>query len=108
VTIVRIQGPFLFGATDKLTAQLGHLSEMRSIVILRLRNMTAIDATGLKAIEDFADAVHASGRSLLLCGAPSQPTQMMQRAEFHRHVGAANFLPSVDAGLRRAAELHAR
>jgi sulfate permease, SulP family len=107
VTIVRIQGPFLFGATDKLTAQLGHLNEMRSVVILRLRNMTAIDATGLKAIEDFADAVHASGRALLLCGAPSQPTQMMQRAEFHRHVGAENILPSVDAALRRAAELHA-
>ena len=107
VTIIRIQGPFLFGATDKLTAQLNHLHEMRAVVILRLRNMTAIDATGLKAIEDFADAVHASGRALLLCGAPSQPTQMMQRAEFHRHVGAENILPSVDAALRRAAKVHA-
>ena len=107
VTIIRIQGPFLFGATDKLTAQLDHLHEMKAVVILRLRNMTAIDATGLKAIEDFADAVHASGRALLLCGAPSQPTQMMQRAEFHRHVGAENILPSVDAALRRAAKVHA-
>ena len=106
VTIIRIQGPFLFGATDKLTAQLHHLHEMKAVVILRLRNMTAIDATGLKAIEDFADAVHASGRALLLCGAPSQPTQMMQRAEFHRHVGAENILPSVDAALRRAEEMH--
>jgi SulP family sulfate permease len=79
---------------------------MKSVVILRLRNMTAIDATGLKAIEDFADAVHASGRALLLCGAPSQPTQMMQRAEFHRHVGAENILPSVNAALRRAEEIH--
>src|SRR5688572_9829969 len=106
VTIVRIQGPFLFGATDKLTGQLAHLNEMRSVVILRLRNMTAIDATGLKAIEDFADAIRVSGRTLLLCGAPSQPTQMMRRAEFHRHVGAENILPSVDAALRRAREVH--
>ena len=106
VTIVRIQGPFLFGATDKLTAILANMKELRSIVILRLRNMTAIDATGLKAIEDFADAMHKSGRVLLLCGAPVQPTRMMQRAEFHRHVGAANILPNVDAALRRAAELH--
>ena len=108
VTIIRIQGPFLFGATDKLTAHLAHLNEMKPVVILRLRNMTAIDATGLKAIEDFADAVHASGRALLLCGAPSQPTHMMQRAGFHRHVGAENILPSVDAALRRAEKVHAR
>lgn len=39
---------------------------MTPIVVLRLRNMTAIDATGLKAIQDFVDALHASGRTLLL------------------------------------------
>ena len=105
VTIIRIQGPFLFGATDKLVSLSGHVNELKPVVILRLRNMTAIDATGLKAIEDFADAVHVSGRILLLCGAPSQPTRLMQRAEFHRHVGVENMLPSVDAALRRAREL---
>ena len=105
VSIIRIQGPFLFGATDKLTALVPHLDELKPVVILRLRNMTAIDATGLKAIEDFADAVHKSGRALLLCGAPAQPTRMMERAEFHRHVGADNILPSVDAALRRAEQV---
>jgi len=105
VTIIRIQGPFLFGATDKLTAMASHVAELKPVVILRLRNMTAIDATGLKAIEDFADAVHASGRALLLCGAPSQPARLMQRVEFHRHVGAENMLPSVDTALRRAREI---
>jgi SulP family sulfate permease len=105
VSIIRIQGPFLFGATDKLTALAPHVDELKPVVILRLRNMTAIDATGLKAIEDFADAVHKSGRALLLCGAPAQPVRMMERAEFHRHVGVDNILPSVDAALRRAEEV---
>ena len=106
VSIVRIQGPFLFGATDKLGEVLSHLDEMRAVVILRLRNMTAIDATGLKAIQDFADTVRASGRALLLCGAPWQPTRLMDGAEFHRHVGKENILPNVDAALRRATEIH--
>jgi sulfate permease, SulP family len=106
VTIVRIHGPFLFGATDKLGAMLTHLDELRPIVVLRLRNMTAIDATGLKAIEDFADAVQRSGRALLLCGALPQPARMMDRAEFHRHVGQENILPNVEAALRRADEIH--
>ena len=106
VSIVRIQGPFLFGATDKLGEVLSHLDEMRAVVILRLRNMTAIDATGLKAIQDFADTVRASGRALLLCGAPWQPTRLMDGAEFHRHVGKENILLNVDAALRRAKEIH--
>ena len=106
VSIVRIHGPFLFGATEKLTSLGSHLDDLREIVILRLRNMTAIDATGLNAIGDFADAVQRSGRTLLLCGAQPQPARMMSRAEFHRHVGVENILPNVDAALRRATDIH--
>jgi SulP family sulfate permease len=79
--------------------------EMTPIVVLRLRNMTAIDATGLKAIQDFAAALHRAGRTLLLCGAPPQPARLMSEAEFHRHVGADNILPNVGAPLQRAEEL---
>ena len=80
--------------------------DLTPIVILRLRNMTAIDATGLKAIEDFADALHASGRTLILCGALPQPARLMERAEFHRHVGAENIVPNVDSALERARKVH--
>lgn len=105
VTILRIHGPFLFGATEKLREMGGEVDALKPIVILRLRNMTAIDATGLRAIQDFADALAASGRTLLLCGALSQPSTLMAHAEFHRHVGAENILPDVDAALARARAL---
>jgi SulP family sulfate permease len=108
VTIFRVHGPFLFGATDKLEQAVAGAGELAPIVILRLRNMTALDATGLRAIQDLADRLHASGRTLLLCGALPQPVQMFERAEFHRHVGEENILPSVDAALRRAAEIRMR
>ncbi|HKH73372.1 MAG TPA: SulP family inorganic anion transporter [Vicinamibacterales bacterium] len=106
VTIFRIHGPFLFGSTDKLAA-VAHASEVAPIVVLRLRNMTAIDATGLTAIQDLADSLHASGRTLLLCGAPSQPAKLMDEAEFHRHVGEENIVPHVEAALKRAGEIWA-
>jgi SulP family sulfate permease len=105
-TVYRVHGPFLFGATDKFGEILDQLDSLPPIVILRLRNMTAIDATGLGAIRDLADAVHASGRSLLLCGAREQPARLMQQAEFERHVGAANICPSIADALQRAADLH--
>jgi SulP family sulfate permease len=107
VSILRIHGPFLFGATDKLSAQANHIAEFAPIVVLRLRNMTALDGTGLRAIQDFSDALHATGRTLLLCGALPQPARLMNEAEFHRHVGAENILPHVEGALKRAAEIWA-
>lgn len=76
------------------------------ILILRLRNMTAIDGTGLQALEELADIVHASGRGLILCGAREQPAHLMQQAEFEESVGAENICPSVERALERAKILH--
>jgi SulP family sulfate permease len=106
--VYRIHGPFLFGATDKFSEILQSLEKLPPIVILRLRNMTAIDATGLGAIRDLADTLHATGRSLLLCGAREQPSQLMEQAEFERHVGRENICGSITEALQRAAEVYRR
>jgi len=102
VTIFRIHGPFLFGATDKIEEISSRLPELPPIVILRLRNMTAIDATGLQALENLADAVHGSGRGLILCGAREQPSRLMRNAEFEQHVGVENICASIADALERA------
>ena len=102
VTILRIHGPFLFGMTDKLADATADLSAFAPIVILRLRNMTAIDATGLYALELLSDRLTQSGRSLILCGARQQPAAFLHRAEFVEHVGAHNIVPHVEAALERA------
>jgi MFS superfamily sulfate permease-like transporter len=103
VAIFRIHGPFLFGATDKLR-DIGEGADiLPPVVILRLRNTTALDATGLSAIEDLAEELRAKGRTLVICGAPSQPAALMRKAEFHRHVGDANICRSVADALARAA-----
>jgi sulfate permease, SulP family len=105
VTILRIHGPFLFGTTDKLLDATADLSAFAPIVVLRLRNMTAIDATGLHALEGLSDRLKKSGRTLLLCGARHQPARFLDQAEFVEHVGPANILPHVQAALQRAAEI---
>lgn len=102
VSIFRIHGPFLFGATDKIEEITSRISNLPPIVILRLRNMTAIDATGLQALEKLADIVHSSGRGLILCGAREQPARLMSQAEFEHHVGTENICANVEAALERA------
>jgi SulP family sulfate permease len=106
VTVIRIHGPFLFGATDKLAEVLDRAEDLTLVVILRLRNMTAIDATGLLALEDVAEKLHATGRTLILCGARPQPAQLMRQAEFEQHVGHENICPNVSAALLRAEMLY--
>jgi sulfate permease, SulP family len=105
VTILRIHGPFLFGTTEKLADETEDLDPFGSVVILRLRNMTAIDATGLHALEKFAERLRASGRTLLLCGARDQPAKLLQQSEFVEHVGRENILPHVEGALARAREI---
>jgi SulP family sulfate permease len=105
VAIFRIHGPFLFGSTDKLRDIALQAESLPPVVILRLRNMTAVDGTGLNAIEELADDLRAKGRTLVLCGAPSQPAGAMRKAEFHRHLGDENICASVQAALDRAAAI---
>ena len=106
VRIFRIHGPFLFGATDKLRPVFDEVHTLPPIVVLRLRNMTALDATGLRAIEELAAALHSSGRTLLLCGARHQPERLIARADFRRHLGDENICRNITEALERARTIH--
>src|ERR1035438_2119499 len=107
-TIFRIHGPFLFGATDKIDVVTEHLHSLPPVVILRLRNMTALDATGLFALEEIARTLKKSGRELILCGAREQPLRLIQQTEFEGLVGPENICDNVQQALRRAKEIFER
>jgi SulP family sulfate permease len=104
-TIFRIHGPFLFGATDKISVVTQKIHELPPVVILRLRNMTALDATGLFALEEVAKQLQASRRTLILCGAREQPAGLIHQAEFEQVVGPENICNNVQHALRRAEEV---
>lgn len=106
VTVFRVYGPLLFGTTESLRRVADRLHGMPEIAILKLRHMTAIDATGLRALEELADCLHRSGRDLIVCGAQPQPAALMASAEIHEHIGLANICPNTAAALVRAAEIH--
>jgi SulP family sulfate permease len=101
-TIFRIHGPFLFGATDKIAAITEKMQTLPPIVLIRLRNMTAIDATGIFALEEVARQLHSTGRTLILCGAREQPLEMIDQANFAEVVGRENICENVQTALERA------
>jgi SulP family sulfate permease len=106
MTIFRIHGPFLFGVTDKLNVILDRIDTLPPIVALRLRNMTALDATGLHALEHLAEALQKKRKALLVCGARPQPAKLMERAEFWRAIGRDNLCESVLHAIDRARYLY--
>ncbi len=107
VMILRIHGPFLFGTTEKLAEATRDLTTFPPVLALRLRNMTALDATGLHAIAVLAKRLRDSGRTLLLCGARDQPHALISESDLADEVGRENILPNVDAALTRAQEVYA-
>jgi SulP family sulfate permease len=70
--------------------------------------MTALDATGLFAIEEVAKQLHASKRTLILCGAREQPSQLIHEGEFGKVIGEENICDNVQEALRRAEEVYER
>jgi SulP family sulfate permease len=108
ISLFRIQGPFLFGATEKIHEITDDIDSLQPIVILRLHDMTAIDATGLTALEELADRLHERKRDFILCGAREQPARLMRQAEFYRHIGRENLCLNIEAALDRAKAIHQR
>ncbi len=106
VSLLRIHGPFLWGTTEKLIEATVNVEAFEAVVILRLRNMTAIDATGIHAIETFAKRLHESGRTLILCGAMEQPSKLLSGTRFLDRLGRENIMLNVQAALDRAKEVY--
>ena len=108
VAVFRVTGPLLFGSTDKLDVVRDRLDGLPPMVILRLRYMTGIDTTGLRAIEDLARDVRATSRVFLVSGAREQPLALMRRTHFDRRLGAGHICATFDDALTRAREIHAQ
>jgi SulP family sulfate permease len=102
VMVYRIFGAFFFGAADKLESALKRLKQEPDVLILRMRKVLAMDATGLNALEDLYERLHRKGKHLVLSGAHTQPLLVMEKAGFLDRIGRENVCPHVEASLARA------
>ncbi|MDE6925957.1 MAG: STAS domain-containing protein [Acetatifactor sp.] len=101
--VYEISGPLFFGAADKiLTISLG---EKTKCLILRMRGVSAIDATAMHNLEEMFEACQHKNIRLVLSHVNEQPMRVMQKAGFVEKVGMENFCAHIDDALRRAAEI---
>lgn len=102
VMIYRIFGSFFFGAADKLESALKRLKEEPEVLVLRMRKVLAMDATGLNALEDLHERLRRRGKHLLLSGAHTQPLMMMDKAGFLDRLGRENVCANIELTLARS------
>jgi len=108
VMVYRVFGAFFFGAVDKLETALKRAGQEPDVLILRMRKVLAMDATGLNALEDLHEKLRAKSKHLILSGPHAQPLFAMDRAGFLDQLGRENVCAHIDAALGRAAEILAQ
>ncbi len=105
VMVFRIFGTFFFGAADKLETSLRRAGQLPDVLILRMRDVLALDATGLDALEDLLEKLRKDKKELILCAPHSQPLFALTRAGFIDRLGMENICGDIDNSLERAQKI---
>lgn len=105
VLVYRIFGPFLFGAAEKMEDALNRVDEWPRVLVLRLHLVTAMDATGLNALESIVERMKDRNSTVILSGIHLQPLEMLRKSGFIEVIGRQNFCATFDDSLARAREL---
>ncbi|MBE6916107.1 MAG: STAS domain-containing protein [Ruminococcaceae bacterium] len=103
VRVYEINGPLFFGAADKMLDIT--FKEYTSCLVLRMRAVTALDATAMNALEDLCQRCEKAGLQVVFSHVNEQPMKVMQKAGFVERVGADHFCPNIDSALALAEKL---
>ena len=102
VQIYEIDGPFFFGAADKFKETIGSIQRAPAVLILRMRNVGLLDATGLALIKELVKKGKREGTTLILAGVHEQPKDAMARSGLLENIGQENICTDLIEALARA------
>ena len=100
VRVFEVNGPMFFGAADKLLDV--NLKDYTTVLVLRMRSMTAIDATAMNSLNHLADRCDEHGVKIILSHVNVQPLKAMKKSGFYKRIGAENIKPDITSALERA------
>jgi SulP family sulfate permease len=104
VEIYEINGPFFFGAAETFKDTLARVARKPRVLILRMRRVPVIDATGLHALTDVVRRSRSDGTLVLLSEVQVQPLQALSRSILIEEIGEEHLCPTLDAAIARARE----
>ena len=98
--VYEIFGALFFGAVSDLF-EIAH-EEGKNVLILRMRNVPAMDISGLEALEEVLEFCKKRGMTLILSHVNEQPMKVMEKSGFIEKLGKENLCESIDKSLERA------
>ncbi|MBZ0178968.1 MAG: sulfate permease [Melioribacteraceae bacterium] len=105
VEVYEINGPFFFGAASKFKEIMQRIENPPKIMILRMRNVQAIDATGLNLLSQILKDNEETGTRLILSGVHAQPLFALTQYKLIDEIGEENIFGNIDDALDRAREI---
>jgi SulP family sulfate permease len=108
VEVYEVNGPFFFGAADKIKDVLHYVAKKPKAFVLRMRNVPAIDASGIRVLDDLFESFQNQHVRFFIAGVQAQPLAALERAGRMERYGRESFFPTLDAALEAAAGLPER
>jgi len=105
VVLYRLDGPFFFAAAEKLEAALRGSGGKPRVVIFRMRNVPAMDASGLHAFEVAVHKLRRDGVRIFVTAAQPQPMRVMDESGLVDLIGRHKFCADIDEALARVREV---
>ncbi len=102
VILYDIAGPLFFGAAQKAMSALAQVAEGVRTVVLDVRDVPAMDATGLVNLESALQRLHQSGVMVILGGIQPQPAGLLARAGIESEDGRLVLCESFDDAIALA------
>ncbi|MDG5800154.1 sulfate permease [Marinilabiliaceae bacterium ANBcel2] len=105
VMLYEINGPLFFGASQKFKDFLTDSKQLPKVLIIRMRHVPFIDATGINFLKEFYERMAFMGTRLIISGANQQVKKDLLKADLFSDIGKENVLDNIDDAIIRAEEL---
>jgi SulP family sulfate permease len=105
IEVFEISGPFFFGAAYKFKESMKLLKRPPKVLIIRMRYVPVIDATGLHTIEEVFHQAKSQKTILIIAGLVGRPLEMMEQTGLADKIGKENIFDDLEAALHRAEDL---
>jgi SulP family sulfate permease len=102
VEVFEIYGSLFFGAIERFKEAMNLVEKKPKVLIIRMRNVVAIDASGLQIMEELLANARKRNITLLLSAVSAQPREAMRQSGFLARLGEVNIAPDIFDALDRA------
>jgi SulP family sulfate permease len=104
VEVYEINGPFFFGAAESFKNAIRQVASKPKVLIIRMRNVPAMDATGLHALQTVVHQARKDGTRVILAEVHAQPMLALAGSDMLAELGGENLAASLDVALAMSGE----